>query len=54
MVYVEDFVCPISTAEWFANLCYCSYMDLTKLDISNVTSIIDMFFAQNIIQYRLN
>ena len=42
-VVFEDSIKPLSTASWFYEFVYCKYMDLTKLDTSNVTDMTKMF-----------
>ena len=42
-VIVKDNIQPLSTAYWFAFLSECSYLDVTNLDTSKVTNMINMF-----------
>ena len=42
-VMVEDVIQPIGTAYWFFCLTECSYFDLSKLDVSQVTDMTSMF-----------
>lgn len=42
-IYVEDKISPVNTAYWFHNMRNCSVIDMTGLDMSNVTTTAYMF-----------
>lgn len=42
-IYVEDKISPVSTAYWFHNMRNCSLIDMTGMDMSNVTTAAYMF-----------
>lgn len=43
-VEIGSLISPTSTAWWFYNFENCTSMDLTNLDTSNVTSMVNMFY----------